>query len=49
MAKLYHLVLIEHIPEWEVKGWTVNGDRIHVNIGGWASVYMEKEADDVDE
>ena len=39
----YHLVLVKDIPEWEAKGWRLSDDKVHVAIGGWPSVYMEKD------
>ena len=46
MIKEYHLVLVEKIHEWEEKGWKLVNNRVHVAIGGWASVYMVRECDD---
>lgn len=42
MVLTYQLVLIEDIPKWQAKGWRLSDDRVHVKIGGWKSVYMEK-------
>lgn len=39
----YHLVLVEDIHLWEAKGWVLSDDKVHVKLGGWPSVYMEKD------
>ncbi len=41
-AYLLKLVLIEDIPRYEEDGWQLTNRRVHVNLGGWHSVYMRK-------
>ncbi len=39
----FHLVLVSEIHLWEKKGWRLINNRVHVGIGGWFSVWMEKD------
>lgn len=47
-AKTFYvkLVLVEHIADHEAEGWTRRDDKIHVALGGWASVWMRKGGND---
>lgn len=36
------LVLVKDIHLWEAKGWKLTDDKVHVRLGNWPSVYMEK-------
>lgn len=38
----YKLVLVEHIHEWEEKGWELVSQKVHLSIGGWASAWMKR-------
>lgn len=40
--RVFKLVLVEQITEYEGQGWRLVNDRVHVALGGWPSVYMER-------
>ena len=43
MGMIYQLVLVSEIHLYQALGWRLTDDKVHVALGGWPSVYMEKD------